>query len=120
MLKLKTIIALASISLTTNTLFAQIDTIRLQDKRLNTSLLKPELNQYLVYFQTPSNNKTLRFWFWLRDIKKTTRNGESVFTSIQHWYDSDSSMCRYAYSVNRAIDFAPIFHEENNRNKMTT
>lgn len=118
MLKFKTLLALIVLCFTTNALFAQIDTIRLQDKRLNTAVLKPVLNQYMVYFQTPANNKTLRFWFWLRDIKKTTRNGESVFTITQHWYGSDSSMYRYAYSVNRATDFAPLYHEEDYQNKI--
>ncbi|MBS1530965.1 MAG: hypothetical protein JSU01_11690 [Bacteroidetes bacterium] len=92
--------------------FAQVDTIRLQDKRLNTSALKPALNQYLVYFQNPKTPTTLRFWFWLRDIKLEERNGEKVFTITQHWYNTDSATYRSIYSVNRASDFAPIYHTE--------
>src|ERR1700761_2326730 len=103
------VLLLCSISMVAN---AQIDTIRLKDKRLNTSYLKPESRQFLVYFQFPNSPKTLRFWYWLRDIKKETRNGESVFTITQHWYGSDTAMYRYCYSINRAADFAPLFHEE--------
>jgi hypothetical protein len=55
---------------------AQIDTIRVKDHRLNTATLKPGLRQYLVYFQNAKNPKVLRFWFWLRDTKIETRNGE--------------------------------------------
>jgi hypothetical protein len=98
--------------------FAQTDTIRLMDKRLNTAELKPQLNQYLVYFQSPAKKKTLGFWYWLRDIKETTENGQRVFTITQHWYGSDSSAYRFVYSKNRASDFAPIYHEEVVKNEV--
>jgi hypothetical protein len=101
----------------TNSLLAQVDTIRLQDKRLNTVVLKPGLNQYLVYFQTPSANKKLSFWFWLRDIKKEVRNGEEIFAITQHWYGSDTSAYRFVYSINKTADFAPVYHKEIVRGK---
>src|SRR6185312_3603347 len=91
---------------------AQVDTIRMSDKRLNTSALKPGLNQYLVYFQNPKTPKSLRFWFWLRDIKTGERDGQKVFTITQHWYSADSATYRYIYSVNRQSDFAPVYHIE--------
>ncbi|MGZ3821311.1 MAG: DUF3108 domain-containing protein [Mucilaginibacter sp.] len=94
--------------------FAQTDTIRLNDRRLNTSALKPGLNQYLVYFQNPKKTKSLNFWFWMRDIKLQDRNGEKVFTITQHWYGSDTSGSTYRsiYSINKAADFAPLYHAE--------
>jgi hypothetical protein len=64
---------------------AQTDAVRLKDKRLLTSALKPGLNQYLVYYQNPKKQKTLGFGVWLRDIKVENRNGEKVFTINQHW-----------------------------------
>ena len=91
---------------------AQVDTIRLQDKRLATSVLKPGLNQYLVYFQGVKDKKTMRFWFWLRDIKIEDRNGEKVFAITQHWFGNDTMSYRYVYSVNKLADFAPIYHKE--------
>jgi hypothetical protein len=97
---------------------AQIDTIRMQDKRLITSALKPGLNQYLVYFQTTTKQKTLGFWFWLRDIKMEDRGGEKVFTINQHWFGNDTLSYRTVYSVNRAADIAPIYHAEMVRNKV--
>ena len=97
----------------------QTDTIRLKDKRLNTSALKPGLNQYLVYFQNPKKQKTLGFWFWLRDIKVENRNGESVFIVNQHWYGSDTGAYRSVYSVNKFTDFAPLYHSENAQNKLS-
>ncbi|MFI5161667.1 MAG: hypothetical protein ACHQHN_10345 [Sphingobacteriales bacterium] len=109
---MKRILFVAISCLISLSLYAQNDTIRLQDKRLKTSVLKPALNQYLVYFQNPKTPKTLRFWFWLRDIKLEERNGEKVFTITQHWYNTDTATYRYIYSVNRASDFAPIYHAE--------
>jgi hypothetical protein len=91
---------------------AQVDTIRLKDKRLNTSTLKPGVRQYLVYFQMPQSPKVLRYWFWLRDTQVQKRNGESVFITTQNWYGSDTASYRAVYSVNRVSDFAPIFHSE--------
>lgn len=93
---------------------AQTDTIRLKDKRLLTAVLKPGLKQYLVYFQNPKKDRNLNFSFWMRDIRLQNRGGEKVFTITQHWYGSDTSGrgYRYIYSVNRADNFAPIYHAE--------
>jgi hypothetical protein len=98
--------------LQSNSVLAQVDTIRLKDKRLNTATLKPGMRQYLVYFQMPKSPKNLRFWLWLRDTKIETRNGEKVFATSQHWYGSDSISYRTVYSVNRVSDFSPIYHSE--------
>ena len=114
----KRFLIIAALCLLASSLFAQVDTIRLQDKRLNTTLLKPGLKQYLVYFQLSASKKSLRFWLWLRDIKKTQRDGAKVFTVTQNWYGNDSTVYRHVYSVNREIDFAPIYHEENSGNKI--
>jgi len=103
-----------SVSLTA---FGQTDTIRLKDKRLLTSVLKPGLNQYLVYFQTTNTKKKLVFWYWLRDIKTETRNGEKVFTIAQNWFGSDTNMYRKVYSINKMADFAPVYHSETVMNK---
>ena len=91
---------------------AQVDTIRLKDKRLLTSMLKPGLKQYLVYFQTANDKRKLGFWFWLRDIEIKNRNGERVFTITQHWYGNDTNSYRKVYSINKAADFAPLYHSE--------
>jgi hypothetical protein len=95
---------------------AQTDTIRLAEKRLITSALKPGLRQYLVYFQSPAKKKSLGFWFWLRDIKTENRNGEKVFAITQHWYGNDTNSYRSVYSINRVADFAPLYHSETIKN----
>jgi hypothetical protein len=102
-----------TVSLSAN---AQSDTIRLKDKRLITSALKPGLKQYLVYFQTTAKQKTLGFLFWLRDIKIENRGGEKVFAITQHWYGNDTNSYRQIYSVNKSADFAPVYHSETIKN----
>ncbi|WP_133300259.1 DUF3108 domain-containing protein [Mucilaginibacter terrenus] len=91
---------------------AQVDTIRLKDKRLNTATLKPGMRQYLVYFQNPASPKVLRFWLWLRDTRITTRDGQKVFATTQHWYGGDTISYRSGYSINKVSDFSPVYHSE--------
>jgi hypothetical protein len=98
---------------------AQPDTVRLNDRRLITSALKPGLKQYLVYFQNPKKTRTLNFSFWTRNIQLEERNGEKVYAITQHWYGSDTAGYgyRYIYSLNKANDFAPLYHAESINNK---
>src|SRR3569833_875762 len=98
--------------------YGQVDTIRLQDKRLLTQYLKPALNQYLVYFQAPKDKKKLGLSFWMRNIQTGTKNGEKVFTITQNWYGSDTNNYRSIYSVNKTADFAPLYHSETVQNKI--
>jgi hypothetical protein len=92
--------------------FGQTDTIGLENKTLMTSQLKPGLTQYLVYFQFAGKKKNLLFWYWLRDIKIENRNGEKVFAIAQHWYGNDTNIYRALYSINKAVDFTPLYHSE--------
>ncbi|TWR30299.1 hypothetical protein FPZ43_05000 [Mucilaginibacter pallidiroseus] len=105
-------LTVAFLLLTASAGFAQTDTIRLKDKRLNTSTLKPGMRQYLVYFQMPQSPKTLRYWLWLRNTQVQKRNGENVFVTTQNWFGSDTLSYRSGYSVNRVSDFSPIYHSE--------
>ncbi len=97
--------------------FAQTDTIRLQDKRLNTAAIKPGLKQYLVYFQNVKDDRRLRFSIWMRDVKIKNIHGKKFFTLNQHWYGTDSLSYREVYSVNSANDFTPVYHTETLGNK---
>ncbi|PWK75389.1 hypothetical protein LX99_03883 [Mucilaginibacter oryzae] len=101
-----------SLLLNMKQVMAQTDTIRVKDKRLVTTKLKPGLNQYAVYFQNAKDSRSLKFSLWLRDIKLENRGGEKVFAITQHWYGNDTSSYRAIYSVNRASDFAPLYHSE--------
>eukprot|EP01133_Synstelium_polycarpum_P014646 gene14646-17322_t len=107
------LLALASFSVQ-----AQVDTIRVKDKRLMTSALKPGLKQYLIYYQFPKKNKNLNFWLWTRNVRKENRNGEPVFTISQQWFGADTNAYRSLYSVNRASDFGPVYHAEHGISKI--
>jgi hypothetical protein len=88
------------------------DTVRPGKGPLLTGVLKPGLRQYLVYFQNPKHPRNLGFWYWMRDIRLTTRGGVKVFAIDQHWYGSDTTAYRSVYSLNAAADFAPLYHSE--------
>ena len=96
---------------------AQVDTIRLKDRRLNTATLKPGMRQYMVYFQSPKMPKVIRFSLWLRNTQIQNRNGEKVFVTDQHWYGNDTTSYRTVYSVNRVSDFSPVYHSETTNGK---
>lgn len=117
--KISTLLVVLFLSLHTNCASAQIDTIRLKDKRLNTKVLKTGMRQYIVYFQSPKTNKMLWLSIWLRNTHIENRNGESVFVTDQHWLGNDTSSYRTVYSVNRVSDFSPVYHSEtlNTKNK---
>jgi hypothetical protein len=90
----------------------QIDTIRLADRRLQTSRLRPGARQYLVYYHNPAQPKSLGFWLWRREVQREQHQGENVFRITQHWYGSDTSSYREISSLVRAADFAPLYHAE--------
>jgi len=91
---------------------APADTVRPGHSPLQTGWLKPGLRQYLVYFQDPKQSKTLRFWYWMRDIEMENRGGTRCFTISQQWLGADTTAYRSVYSVNAAADFAPVYHRE--------
>ncbi|TSJ44466.1 hypothetical protein FO440_09890 [Mucilaginibacter corticis] len=107
----KIIIPILLITLSTSG-YAQTDTIRLPGKALNTAWLKPGMRQYMIVITDPRTPKSRFLWYWMREIKKEQRSGQLVFTTTQHWYASDTLRYRQAYSINRASDFAPIYHKE--------
>jgi hypothetical protein len=111
------ILILLSLTISSLDVLAQIDTINRSNKKLLIHQFRPGLKQYLVYYQNPSNDKALKFWFWVRDSKKELINGVPIFSMTQHWYGSDSSNYRSAYSINRLSDFAPLYHSEEIRGK---
>jgi hypothetical protein len=114
-----TVILLALLAVTASATKAQglVDTITPKSGKLITAALKPGLRQYLVYGQTPVKDKVLALSYWVRDIKTSLRNGEKVILISQHWYSADTLSYRTVYSVNRAVDFAPLYHTQTLRNR---
>jgi len=100
------------LSFCTINVMAQTDTINFKNNKLKTSQLKTGLKQYLVYLQQPAQPKKLHLSIWTRDIKSENRNGEGRFVTTQKWFSMDTAQYRSVYSVNRASDFAPLYHAE--------
>lgn len=91
---------------------AQLDTINFKSNTLRTKQLTTGLKQYLVYLQVPGQPKKLNLSLWTRIVQTDNRNGEDCFIITQKWYTDDTTKYRSIYSVNRASDFAPIYHAE--------
>ena len=91
---------------------SKADTITPANGKLLPAALKPGLKQYLVYGQQPAKSKVLGLSYWVRDVKVRQRNGEKVIITTQHWYSADTLGYRTVYSVNRAVNFAPLYHTE--------
>ncbi|MDO6431033.1 hypothetical protein Q4E93_10570 [Flavitalea sp. BT771] len=96
----------------------QADTIRPGEGHLLTTVLKPGLRQYLVYYQYPQKADRLGFWYWMRDIAMEDKGGKRYFAITQHWYGGDSASYRKVYSLNSVTDFAPVYHCETVRGKI--
>ena len=98
---------------------AQGDTIRPGKVGLITRNLKPGIRQYLVTYQDPAKDRQLRFWYWVRDISTGERGGRPVFVINQSWYGSDTAAYRAVWSINEVADFAPVYHREFVRGKLS-
>jgi hypothetical protein len=94
-----------------------VDTIGWGHAALNTAYLRPGLHQYFIYMGDTATRKTLMFWYWIRQIDKVDVNGQPSFRIAQHWIGQDTNMYREVYSLNKAADFSPIYHEEIKRGK---
>lgn len=89
------------------------DTILPGNNRLQTQYITTGLKQYLVYFQSSSNSKVLRYSLWMRNTSVVMHNTQKLFAVTQHWYSQDTSAYRYIYSLVNANDFSPVYHAEN-------
>src|ERR1700743_3870062 len=101
-----------------NSIAQSADTIRPGKGHLQARLLKSGLRQYLVCYEDPKKNRSLGFWYWLRDIRQEERNGKPVIVIAQRWYGSDTLSYQDVYSINDATDFAPVYHRETARGKI--
>jgi hypothetical protein len=98
---------------------AQGDTVRPGKGGLITRNLKPGVRQYLVTYQDPAHDRQLRFWYWVRETSMGQRNGNPVFVINQRWYGSDTPAYRTVSSINEAGSFAPMYHQELVRGKLS-
>lgn len=102
----------------TSTQAQTIDTIRVNDHRLQLGRLATGTHRYLVYNETAAGERT-NMWIWERTVTTGFRPGAPIkammkpysFIITQHWYGSDAQHgVRKVTSVVRHEDFAPLYH----------
>lgn len=91
--------------------FAQIDTIRIQDKKLVISQLTPTKRQYLVYLKFPKkDNLITNLSLWTREVSFEKVNKKEVIVIRQQWSGQDTLTNRKLWSICTKEDFKPLYH----------
>jgi len=85
------------------------DTIIINAKNVNTTVLKPSANRYLVYFKKEKDTARSRPQFWTRNIEYAVHNGKEAIVITQEWEDRDTVVHRVR-SVCDKQSFAPLYH----------
>lgn len=86
------------------------DTIIINAKNVNTAVLKPSNNRYLVYFKSEKDSARSRVQFWTRKIEYAKYNGKDAIIITQEWEDRDS-IVHTVRSICDKQTFAPLYHE---------
>jgi hypothetical protein len=86
------------------------DTIIITAKNVNTTVLKPSTNRYLVYFKMGKDSARSRAQFWTRKIEYADHNGKEAIVITQEWEDRDTIVHKVR-SVCDKQTFAPLYHQ---------
>lgn len=86
------------------------DTIRIDASKVNTRMLKPSGNRYLVYFKMGKDAVRSGTQFWTRNIEYADHNGREAIVVTQEWEDKDTIIHRVR-SVCDKKTFAPLYHQ---------
>lgn len=86
------------------------DTILINEKALNTSVLKEGTQRYIVYFKRSKDAPRTETQFWTRTIKKSEYNGKKVIEVTQEWEDKDSVM-HTVKSISDISTMQPLYHK---------
>jgi hypothetical protein len=85
------------------------DTILIDADKVNTKVLKPSTNRYLVYFKMGKDSARSRAQFWTRKIEYANYNGKEAIAITQEWEDRDTIVHKVR-SVCDKKTFAPLYH----------
>lgn len=93
------------------TVFAQsgTDTIVINASKVNTKVLKPSTNRYLVYFKMGKDSSRSRAQFWTRNIAYAEYGGKQAIVVTQEWEDRDTIFHKVKSVCDRQ-SFAPLYH----------
>ena len=98
------------LTLMNSSAFAWTDTIKVGDKRVKISRLKPGLRQYMVYYAKIENPKSVEVSIWNREIKMADMDGESIICIRQEWFGKDTADFSKIVSWNRKSNFSTKIH----------
>lgn len=86
------------------------DTVTIDASRVNTRVLKPGVNRYLVYFKNGRDSSRIAYQLWTRAVDTVSYRGRPAISIRQEWEDNNSVTHR-VYSVSDRKTFAPLFHD---------
>lgn len=86
------------------------DTVRIDASKVATSVLKPGIHRYLVYFQNGRDSSRVNYQLWSRKIDLINYQNKKAISVTQQW-DDNAGPVHKVYSVCDRETFAPIYHE---------
>jgi hypothetical protein len=86
------------------------DTVIMDAKKVNTSILKPGVHRYLIYFKNGRDSSRKNYQIWTRTIDFLKYEGRDAISITQVWEDNDSILHK-VYSINDRKTFRPLFHD---------
>lgn len=89
---------------------AKTDTILINAGKVNTKVLKPSVNRYLVYFKMGKDSARSRPQFWTRKIEYSDYNDREAIVVTQEWEDRDT-IVHIVKSICDEETFAPLYHK---------
>ncbi|MEP7322711.1 MAG: hypothetical protein ABI761_12365 [Saprospiraceae bacterium] len=104
------LLSILIISVLSGTSQNKSDTIIINPTTVNTKVLRPSNNRYLVYFRMGKDSARSRPQFWTRNIKDTTYNGKAAIMVTQEWEDRDTIVHRVKSMCDKKT-FAPLYHK---------
>ncbi len=93
-----------------NGISQKVDTIVVNERRVNTKVLKEGTNRYLVYFKLQKDSVRTQTQFWTRTINRSVYEGVPVIEVSQIWEDKDSIM-HIVKSICDAETMKPLYHK---------
>jgi len=89
---------------------AQRDTVYLSADNIQTNVLKPSINQYLVYFKNGKDSSRTGYQFWTRIMDTINYNGKKAISIKQVWENNDT-IFHTTFSVCDAKTFLPLYQD---------
>lgn len=86
----------------------QGDTLIIKPADVNTSVLKPGMHRWLVYFKMGKDSSRKNYSFWNRKIDFLQYEGRDAISVTQEWENNDT-VYHKVYTVCDKKDFSPLY-----------